>query len=271
METMIFDKGHSTYLVNTARLIKSRTEISADLAASIKDDDWQVEKSSPFVQWIAGDFVEADKPNQNTQYYTAGDLEMAEYTIRYAPLNMIHRFRTPIGFFAATKTVKLEKDAAAAEDKSVLKIQALSGLWSHIFPFESAQVEAADDAGLLFYSMECRGSHLICGSDEARGLEGCGEKFDYMAVDDHCKHLQERSSVRHIVNPVFRGGAAIVPPVRPGWKEAHASVLSAAVMQEAALFAEQNEEQFNSLAKDGISLTASAWEHLMAQVVAVTS
>ena len=268
METMVFDKGHSTYLVNSARLVKARADISADLAASVIDPDWQVEKSSPFVQWIAGDFVEADRPNNNTQFYTAGDLEMAEYTIRYAPLNMIHRFRTPIGFFAATKTVKLEKEEAADQDASPLKIQALSGLWSHIFPFESAQVDAADDAGLLFYSMECRGSHLICGTDEARGLVGCGGKFDYMAVDDHCAHLQERSSVRHIVNPVFRGGAAIVPPVRPGWKGANASVLSAAVMQEAAQFAAQNEEQYNSLVATGTDLSASAWEHLMAQVVA---
>jgi hypothetical protein len=267
METMVFDRGHSTYLVNSAHLIKSQTEVSADLAAAVVDPEWNVEKSSPFVQWIAGDFVEAEKPNSNTQYWTAGDLEVAEYSIRYAPLNMIHRFRTPIGFFAATKSIKLEKEHAE-EGASPLKISALSGLWSHIFPFESAQVQAADDAGLLFYSMECRGSHLVCGTDESKNLHGCGEQFDYMAVDDHCEHLQKRTSVRHIVNPVFRGGAAIVPPVRPGWKAAHASVLSSAVMQEAAVFAEQNEEQYNALTKDGTDLTASAWEHLMAQVVA---
>lgn len=265
METMIIDRGHSTYLVNTAHLIKAQTDVSADLAANVVDQEWQVEKSSPFVQWITGDFVEADRPNSNTQYWTAGDLEVAEYSIRYAPLNMIHRFQTPIGFFAATKSIKLEQ---AAGDTSPLKIQALSGLWTHIFPFEAAQVEAADDAGLLFYSMECRGSHLICGSDESRQLAGCGQKFDYMAVEDHCQHLQQRTSVRHIVNPVFRGGAAIVPPVRPGWKSAHASVLSTAVMQEAAQFAEQNEEQYNTLAKNGVDLSAIAWEQLMAQVVA---
>jgi len=261
METMIFDKGHSTYLVNTAHLVRKGDEL-ADLAADTTAS-WQIEKSNPFIQWIAGDFVESDKPNSNTQYWTSGDLAMSEYTIQYAPLNMVHKFRTPIGFFAATKTVKLEKDEAA--EAVPMKIQALSGLWTHIFPFESAQVEAADDAGLLFYSMECRGTHLKCGSDEALGLEGCGGEFDYMNVDSHCEHLQERSSVRHIVNPTFRGGALIVPPVKPGWKNSSASILTDSVMLEAAAFAEENEAQFNSL---GTEISATAWEHLMAQVVA---
>jgi len=272
MDTLVLDRGNSTYLINTARLVK--TQEDADFAADTVNE-WQIEKSSPFVQWIAGDFVEADNPNSNKQFWTAGDLEMAEYTIRYAPLNMVHKFRQPIGFYAATKTVSLKKADKAEvvglkkkeEAQGSMKIQALSGLWTHIFPFEAAQAEAADDAGLLFYSMECRGTHLTCGTDKARGLEGCGETFEYMQVDTHCEHLLERSSVRHIVNPTFRGGALIVPPVRPGWKKAEASILTEAIMQEAASFAEQNEKQYLALNEAGSDLSASAWEHLMSLVV----
>ena len=267
MDTMVFDQGRSTYLVNAAHLVKTDTEL-ADLASEAVAD-WAIEKSNPFVMWIAGDFVEADNPNQNTQFWTAGDLELAEYTIRYAPLNMVHKFQTPVGFYAATQTVKLERDAASedAEPQGTMKIQALSGLWTHIFPFEAAQAEAANDEGLLFYSMECRGTHLTCGTDEARGLKGCGETFEYMAVDTHCDHLQERSSVRHIVNPTFRGGALIVPPVKPGWKNASASILEESVLQEAAAYAEQTETLYNMVNATGRDLSPSAWEHLMAQVV----
>lgn len=272
METMVFDKGHSTYLVNAARLVRKQEDVSSDLAAAVSDDSWNIEDSNPMIQWIAGDFVEGDNANSNGQFWTAGDLELAEYTIRYAPLNMVHKFRTPIGFYAATRTVKLDREEAKVLDKPVeksgsMKIQALSGLWTHIFPFEAAQAEAADEAGLLFYSMECRGSHLTCGTDEAKGLIGCGKTFDYMQLDSHCEHLQERSSVRHIVNPIFRGGALIVPPVRPGWKNASANILTDAVMAEAAAYAEQNEDQYKALNAAGADLSASAWETLMTQIV----
>ena len=276
METMVFDKGHSTYLINTAKVIKKQEDVSSDLAVTVTDDSWAIEDSNPMIQWIAGDFVEADNANSNTQFWTAGDLEMAEYTIRYAPLNMVHKFRQPIGFYAATRNVKLDREEAGLklvkpeETAGSMKIQALSGLWTHIFPFEAAQAEAADDEGLLFFSMECRGTHLTCGTDESKNLQGCGKTFEYMQVDTHCEHLLERSSVRHIVSPTFRGGALIVPPVKPGWKNASASILTSAVMQEAAAFAEQNEEQYNVLNAAGRDLTTSAWEMLMSQVVAST-
>lgn len=267
MDTLVFDKGHSTYLVNTARVVTKEQGISADMASALTDSAWSIDDSSPFVKWIAGDFVEADNANQNTQFWTAADLEMGEYSIRYAPLNMIHRYRDPVGFFASTKQVKLEREVAAAGDsQGTMKIQALSGMWTHLFPMEASAVDAANDASLLFYSMECRGTHLRCETDESKGLAGCGEEFDYMSVATHCEHLKDRSSVRHIVNPTFRGGALIVPPVRPGWSNASAGVISDAVMQEAAAYAEAHEAAYASLEKDGADLSASQWEMLMAQV-----
>ena len=271
MRTLVLERGDSSYLINTAHIARSRDDVSADLAASVAGD-WEIDKSSPFLTWIAGDFVEGDNPNSNKQFFTAGDLELAEYSIKYAPLNMVHKFRTPVGFFAATKNVKLERalrsvdsasDTAAAQGS--MKIQALSGMWSHIFPFESALVENANDEGLLFYSMESRAKQLTCAGDA-----GCGETFDYMQPDTHCAHLQERSSIRHLVEPTFRGGALIIPPTNPGWKEARASVITEAVMQEAAAFAEQNEAAYRSLEADGVTITASGWEQLMGMLIATT-
>ena len=268
IETMVIDHGRSTFLVGGARAVAPEEDF-ADLAKEAKTSEspWDITKANPYLKWISGDFAEADNPNTNKQFWTAGDLELAEYTIRFAPLNMVHKFKNPIGFFAATKTVQLARDTAAdSTDHGSMKIQALSGLWSHLFPMEAAQVDAASEAGLLFYSMECRGSHLICGSNEAKNLEGCGNKYEYAAVDTHCEHLKARSSVRHIVNPIFRGGACIIPPVRPGWKDAHASVLDSAVKQEAAQYAEKHEAAFEVANADG-QLTTSAWEQLMALVI----
>jgi hypothetical protein len=221
------------------------------------------------ITWIAGDFVEADNPNQNKQFWTAADLALSEYTIKYAPLNMVHKVRQPVGFFAATRTVDLTASADEADDaepKGTAKIQALSGLWSHVFPFEAALVDSADESGNLYYSMECRGTHLHCA-----GPNGCDETFEYADYESHCDHLTERTSVRHIVNPTFRGGALIIPPVQPGWKNATASVYQTAVLQEAAFLAEQTEAAFDLASTENPDLTPYAWEHLMAGIVALAS
>lgn len=259
--------GSGDYLVNAARIVRSKADVSEDLAASVVSG-WDIEDSSPFVTWIAGNFVEGDKPNSNKQFWTAGDLELAEYSIKYAPLNMVHKFRTPVGFYAATKTVALERPQLSVvgddsqEDSGSMRIEALSGLWSHLFPFETAQVQLADEQGLLFFSMECRGTHLTCAGDE-----GCGQTFEYSAASTHCEHLQQRTSIRHIVSPTFRGGALIVPPTNPGWTEARATVLTDAVMQEAASFAAQNEAAYHALEADGVTMTAAGFEQLMAMVL----
>lgn len=257
--TTVLNVGSGDYLISPARLLRKDDESDAAQVAEI-DDEWAVSQSNPFIKWISGNFVESDKPNSNGQFWTAGDLELSEYTIRHSPLNMVHKFRTPVGFFLDTRKVKLDREVAN-ESQSRLKIQTLAGMWSHIFPFEAAQVDAADDEKSLYFSMECRATHIVCS-----GPSGCGGKFQYAAIDTHCEHLANRSSVRHLVSPTFRGGALIIPPVRPGWKGATASVVGNSVMEEAAVYAKQNETQYTVLNDDG-NLTASAWEHIMAMLI----
>lgn len=265
METLALERNGRVYLTNVARLVRSRDDVPQELAA-----DWATQEQNPFIKWIAGNFVESDRPNRNKQFWTAGDLEVAEYTIRGAPLNMVHKTRQPVGFFQDTHKVAVshddedgEGDEASDDEVSPLRIEALAGMWTHLFPFEAALVDAADEKSLLYYSMECRGTHIICA-----GEQGCGEKFEYLKPDTHCEHLKDRASIRHIVNPTFRGGALIVPPVRPGWSEAHASVFKEAVMQEAAKFAEQNEDAYAAAQAHG-DLTPAAWEHMMATIISL--
>lgn len=256
MDTLILERRDRLIFANAASIVKPQ-----DVAQELANSAWDIDQdTNPFVKWIAGDFVEADNPNSNTQFWTKGDLELAEYTIKYAPLNMLHKQRVPVGFFAATRKVDLKREEAAAT--GTMKIQALSGLWSHIFPFESNVVDQADEAGALFYSMECRGSHLRCA-----GPNGCGKEFAYMKPETHCEHLMERSSIRHIVNPVFRGGAIIIPPTQPGWKNAKATVVEQSVRDEASKWAEQNETAYLQANNSGAELSASAWEQLMAQII----
>lgn len=236
---------------------------------------WSPKDGSDDVLWIAGRFVEADNPNSNKQFWTAGDLEMAEYSIKYAPLNIAHKYSHPVGFFAETRKVSLERKPPALQmsgsfstsaatftqvtSQGSMHIEALAGMWSHIFPEQAALVVAADAAGELFYSMECVGSHLKCA-----GPNGCGGEFAYQDVSSHCTHLQNRTSIRHIVNPVFRGGALIIPPVRPGWKNANATVLSQEALREAAEWVDVHSDSLKDAASH---MSVRDWEALMGMVI----
>lgn len=254
------DSSHVTLTLHHAGrelLLSPATLRAADDITDAADltSGWTPATANPDIMWISGNFVEADNPNSNRQFWTAADLELAEYSIKFSPLNIAHRYRHPVGFFADTRTVKLER---AAEGGS-LKIQALAGMWAHIFPEQAALVTAADAAGELFYSMECTGSHLICAGDS-----GCGQKFKYQDSASHCEHLTNRTSVRHIVNPTFRGGALIIPPVKPGWQNATATVLSAEALREAARWVDVNAD---GLADAASHMSAREWETVMAMTI----
>lgn len=271
MQTLVLERNNRIFLTAPARVVGPSDDVARAYAGYT---DWSIDEktANPFIKWLAGDFVESDKPNQNTQFWTAQDLSLGEYSIKYAPLNMLHKQRVPVGFFLATNQVSFKDTAQAKgytdflskdgtrQDLPPFKIQALSGMWTHIFPFESAVIDQADDQGALFYSMECRGTHVHCA-----GPDGCDESFDYMTPDVHCEHLKERSSIRHIVNPTFRGGALIVPPTQPGWNNARATVLlEESLREEAVLYAEQTELAFTEAQAEGRNITAHAWESLMA-------
>lgn len=113
-------------------------------------------------------------------------------------------------------------------------IVADAAVWRFLYPDQTAIIEKAAADGALYYSMECVSREVTC--LDLPGRPGCGETFAYAAYDggQTCHHLRERSSVRRLVDPVFLGGAVIVPPVLPGWKGAEATVLrDAAALTEA--------------------------------------
>lgn len=257
MEPVIVEKNRRLFLVGDAKVVQCVDDLACftDVASDV---EWDIAQGSPFVKWVSGNYTRSGEPNKNTQFFTAGDLEFGDYSIRYAPLNLVHRVRQPIGFFHSARRSFSDEAADTGNDFTV---QVLAGMWTHIFPLEAALIDQADDSGSLCFSMECRGEKITCAGDA-----GCGNTFDYMAFEDHCEHLKGRTSIRHLVNPTFRGGAIIIPPVKPGWTEAHAKVYQKEVVQEAAKFAEATEDIYGLASADG-SLSASDWEGLMAGLI----
>jgi hypothetical protein len=69
--------------------------------------------------------------------------------------------------------------------------------------------------------MECISEKLQCLT--------CDQEFPYMAkAHEKCEHLAASvKAPRRFVNPVFLGGALIMPPVKPGWSDADVTDVAA--------------------------------------------
>lgn len=206
-----------------------RTVITAPVTAMAAD-----KAAREGFSYLSGRLVGADRPNDNGAMWSSGDLELANATVAGGPLNWLHQERTIIGALLES-TFNGGRESA---DDSDAHIGTSAVMWDFLYPREVAAVKSASASGQLFLSMECLSRQVECVS--GFGREGCGEKFEYAAYDsgDCCSHLRERSSVRRFVDPTFYGAAVVVPPVRPGWSEARATVESAEELKRAAAAAE---------------------------------
>jgi len=208
-----------------------RTVISAPLR--------EVASKNEGFTYLRGRFVEADRPNGNGAMWTTDDLQMAEASVAGGPLNWLHDESKIIGTLLDAQLVT--RQAAAAGDVGN-HIVSNAAVWRFLFPQETSLIERAADQNQLWYSMECVSKSVMCTGDT-----GCGETFAYSEVmrQNACSHLRERSSIRRFVDPIFLGGAIIVPPVRPGWANADVEV----VRQAAGLLEQHGDFEDEQLTK----------------------
>jgi hypothetical protein len=174
--------------------------------------------------YLRGRFVEADNPNGNQALWTTEDLELGAPSVAGGPLNWLHQERKIIGTLLDGELVSSDREAA---DSGGVGNHIVSNavVWKYLFPNEAMAIEKAAAGVGAFYSMECISRQVAC--IDAPGRPGCGESFDYRDYDAGkcCSHLREKSSVRRFVDPLFLGGAIIVPPVMPGWAKADVEVM----------------------------------------------
>lgn len=233
--------------------INGRTLITGPATAAMKDlsvDDI----ADKHLLWMHGKFVGADVPNRNGALWSAGDLSMARASVVNGPLNWLHEARHVIGTLARADYVEPAQTADATPATVQPHITADAAIWRWIWPDEAYVVQQASDQGALWYSMECISKEVACA-----GPNGCGNSTTYAQymAGMACAHIAQRASVRQFVNPVFLGGAVIVPPTRPGWAEADARVMATASNLAEAAFEQAGEPD----------IPTSEWEQLMGQLV----
>lgn len=220
---------------------------------------WEKASSqNPYFMWIEGRFVEADRPNRNKAAWSSADLEMAEPSVAHGPINWLHDERHIIGAIAAAKLITVsdaDRQAASEAGREPVNnhIRALSPIWRYLYPQEARQVAEASDKRNLWFSMECYSREVACLAEGCTHTQSYG---DYMTRPfTRCQHVKEGGN-RRFAEPTFTGGAVILPPFRPGWAGAHASV-----MRQAAALAEEQQAAFDGL-------TTSEAEMVVAQTIA---
>lgn len=219
MTTLI--RGDNSYFLGAQAFVLDDAELERDISS-----DWanqHIEKN-PAVKWILGRFVEADNPNRNRQAWSLEDLRLKRPTINHAPMNMVHQARNVVGAFVATELLYPTEDVAADGAVQHPHIEALGVFWRYYFPNEFNAIQKAHDEGSLFFSQECvadsvRFEDVSSGKTETFPYDG-PRSLSYGDWNDNAE------AIRWLDNPHFLGGALILPPVNPGWANAHIKTLS---------------------------------------------
>jgi hypothetical protein len=226
------------------------TEFNDDQLPREIASQWQKARSdNPYYMWIAGRYVEADRPNRNSAYWSTADLELGQPTVTHGPINWLHEEKHIIGAIAGSEMVHVDKEIASATGVGN-HIVMLGAIWSHIWPQEANVIQRASENGKLWASMECVSQEVAClVCDKTMSYP------DYMRQEARCDHMRE-GMPRRFVDPTFGGAGIIVPPVRPGWTNAEVRVL----MPEAARLAERQAASFGGM-------TTSEAEQVVAQIL----
>ena len=222
---------------------------------------------NPAYKWILGRYVQANEANSNGHIFDLDELRDARHTVVNAPLNIGHKPHDIRGTFVAQELIYPTNGEPAASlahpsfTSPVPFMEALAAYWHFYFRDEFDRlVMPAYSEGALFYSMEAIPKAVIC-----RAVDGCGREFAYKGRQDpsYCDHLNQPLARKQLKSPHFTAGALIIPPLRPGWKDAD--------ITQVATYLEQHVDEAQS-ALDQVQetvphLDASQWEAIMRQLV----
>lgn len=224
---------------------------------------------NPAYAWVVGKYVGANKANDNGHIFDATELTDARHSLVHAPMNMLHRPTQIMGVYVANEVI-WPKDAStsvsAAAGKTVTEtepfLEALAAFYKYYFPEEFETVRMAHNEGTLAWSMECVPTSVTC----AANMEECGKTFPYMGRQDesYCAHLNMPAAPKRLNKPHFTAGALVLPPARPAWRNANVTEFDNLIVEEL----EAAESLYEQAAEEFPHLDATAWEAVMAQLLA---
>lgn len=158
----VFEHGDRVYIQTPVSVITPSEDEISEYAFSGS----VVKTTAPNenIMWLAGRYVEAERPNANGAQWSARELAIKSLTPMLMPVTVMHDPRTAVGTIADVKHYTPEKDNVARP-----RIDTVLALWTHRFPEAAHEAKANADAGTLMQSMECYSPWYECSE--------CGQVF----------------------------------------------------------------------------------------------
>lgn len=222
-------------------------------------------RKDPDIKFLLGNYVEANQANLNGHTFPLAELAPAVDTVIDKPLNMLHREQHIVGTFVGAQLLTPEGVELTAEDVGVVPegsnpyVEALSALWHRRFPEEYFDIRRAHAEGSLYYSMEAVPVEVSCPTCGLRAA------FDGLENEAYCDHMQGVTGPKILHEPVFAGGAIVIPPAKPGWQRADMKTIAKYMADPD--FAAQAESVYAQLSRELPHLGVQEWESMMGEIM----
>lgn len=120
--------------------------------------------------------------------------------------------------------------------------------------------------GTVFWtgnSMEAIPAEVSCPTCDVRA------EFDGLESETYCEHMQGATGPKVLYQPVFCGGAIVIPPAKPGWQRADMKTIARYMAD--PNFEAQAESVYAQLSHDLPHLGVTEWEAMMAEIMMARS
>lgn len=259
LEPTAFERGDRVYFVTPVDLFTPTDQQIEEFAFA---QDLKRQAPNPVIEWMRGQYVEADNPNKNGAMWQAGELALKSLTPMFMPVTVMHDFRSAVGTIVDAKLMTPE-----ANQVPRARIETALAIWKHRFPEVVEEARHNAQQGTLMQSMECISPNYDCGV--------CGQQFqklpDAAEQANWCAHLRGddgEKAARILRNVTFTGTGLIFGTrgAEGAYTEAHLEVFQ----EEVAEFHEKTHRDTGKAPKrrnrtrmDTIELAVSEHERLI--------
>ena len=203
----------------------------ASLVTAASAPDWpEAEQAlaAPDRAHVVARYVHGGLPsNSNGHIFRTEELPRIHRYVVGTALDMFHDPLRVIGAHVGSRVVQplAEKIMRAHEDLAAARsprpadyadnpyMEILAQVWSYRHPREAKDIATAFEEGTAFVSHSCLPAEVECPT--------CGKKSPWAGYSSptYCDHMQGLND-KLFNDPLFLGGAIIIPPVTPGWIDA---------------------------------------------------